>query len=82
MSWNGWHRLSPFELDGRWLIGVGRTPEAGIGYNRIELTLSGGLIIVGLAGIYTQQRSCDRFGPNGYVTQDVSSRDGARRGIG
>ena len=39
---SGWHGLSPFELDGRWLTGVGRTPGAGIGYNRIELTLSGG----------------------------------------
>ena len=37
-----WHRLSPFGLTD---VGteVGRTPGPDIGYNRIELTLSGGV---------------------------------------
>lgn len=67
-------------------IGVGRTPGAGIGFNRIELFEKwfyeneysgcfGGIV-------YTRQRSCDQFGPNGYVTQDVASCDGAGRGTG
>ena len=34
-----WHGLSPFELTDVG-TGVGRTPKAGKGYNRIELALS------------------------------------------
>ena len=69
-----WHGLSLFELADV-ETSVGRTPRAGIGFNWLELAL-----IDSIGGIYIQQRSCDRFGPNGYVTQDVASRDGARRG--
>ena len=59
-------------------IGVGKTPGAGIDFNRLELALNWWSYFW-LVSFNIYQCSCDRLGPIGYVTEDIASHDGARR---